>query len=408
MNYKRWTLRFFKITVLISVLGFIYVASLARQLPAEIYSVRGGDAWFQADLPRTLSNMTYAGTAKDRGTPFLSHHRSRVHPIFSAMVLPFTTVIQWLTQGGPIISATIFSAAIGGIWLGLLYSIAFKITEQKFLSCLVCLFAASSAGFIFWFSVAETYPPSSLTILMAVYFSVYAAEGKYFSTGRWIWMAAATLSMTVTNFFIGLWSLLINLRPMRAGMVALVALLVISAAAITQRVFIPTATLFFRPSLEQESHYVNFAGSGPPIQKALHVAVTSVVLPPVVANPRRNHLAGLSVQHEIFAARSWLGWSAIALWLALLIIGCVVLVTGKKRKIALFLFGAIGFQILLHSFYGEETFLYAANALPLLMAVTIYGVRALPLKVASGLLIVATVACGMNNLEEFRRAISFL
>ena len=408
MNHKLRIFKFFRTYIPIVLLGFSYVLSLSLQLPAGIYDDRSGSVWFQADIPRTLSNMTYAGTAADRGEPLLSHHRARVHPIFAAVVLPFTKLIGWATKGGAVLVTSIFSAMIGGAWLALFYNIAFKIIENRILAVLACLFAASSAGFLFWFPIAETYPPSSLSILLAVYFAVHAAEGRTFSTVKWTLMAAATLSMTITNFVLGILTLLVNLPAKKAAQLAMAALLIIVTAAIAQRLFIPTATLFFLPNLEQESHYFNYEGSGTPIMKALHVAISSVVVPPIVAHERENQLPMLSVQLSIFSTRSWIGWAAIAAWVALLMIGIRGLIFGNNRKIALFLAGAIGFQIFLHSIYGEETFLYSANSLPLLMAIALYGLRALPPKYAAAILVVATALCGLNNLGEFHRAILFL
>jgi hypothetical protein len=276
-----------------------------------------------------------------------------------------------------------------------------RITQSRLTAVLMCLLAAGSSGFVFWFSVAETYPLGSLTLLIAIYFAFPAEAVRSRPNWQWVAMAAGTLAVTITNFAIGCMGLLAAFRFRKAAQLGIVALLVVLFLASVQRFMIPSSSFFFSRHLTEESRYVQPRDDGGPAVKIGHILLSSVVLPPVEVTSRPGMVSRASVQRGLFSDRSLVSILAVAAWLFLLVGGLYGLWLSKNRSFKWFVLGALGFQISLHTLYGEETFLFAAHSLPILLTVAAYNNRWMPKNLTAGVLAIFSVIIAWANNEAF-------
>ncbi|MDR4472322.1 MAG: hypothetical protein MRJ92_06630 [Nitrospira sp.] len=113
----------------------------------------------------------------------------------------------------------------------------------------------------------------------------------------------------------------------------------------------------------------------------------------------------LTFQFSAPGSAGWLGGVAVVLWSALLLNGLWRLLTSDRQlRFRLVLGGVLLFEFLLHLLYGEETFVYSLNFLPLLLAVAALGV------VGPGRYFVVTLTAlllccvALNNWQQFQAA----
>ena len=117
----------------------------------------------------------------------------------------------------------------------------------------------------------------------------------------------------------------------------------------------------------------------------------------------------VTVQLSAPASGGWAGGSALVLWSLLLAAGVVGLLrTPRSRGFAAVLGLTLAAQVALHLIYGDETFLYAAHFLPLLMAVALFATRALPPTLAAAMALLAAGLAAFHNAAMHEAATRLL
>lgn len=100
-----------------------------------------------------------------------------------------------------------------------------------------------------------------------------------------------------------------------------------------------------------------------------------------------------------------LGLVAVILWSGLLLNGLWRLVTlDHHLRFRLVLGSMLAFEVLLHMLYGEETFVYSLNFMPLLLAVAACGALAPGRRIVTGVAAVLVVCVALNNWQQFQAA----
>lgn len=123
---------------------------------------------------------------------------------------------------------------------------------------------------------------------------------------------------------------------------------------------------------------------------------------------RRTYAApALSVQRS--PSGSALGWVAVAGWLGLLVAGWHAARRSLRSQrfgavVVLFLLG----QLALHAVYGRETFLYALDYLPALVALAALGTRGPHRRAVLAATEAVAAAAGVTNVRQFQRAAAFV
>lgn len=367
-----------------------------QALDPAIYRKFSNNFWFQSDLQRVVSNMLDTG---------ISHYRTNVHPIYSLVVHPLVWLLSKVWPGTDLETVQRFQAGVAGLWALSLYALWRLMRFSRAEAAVFVLFGLSCSAAIYWFAIPETYGLGSLSLIQVLIVAAWGAT-RAVSDRLLVISSAASLSITITNWMGGL-ALTVVKRPLKDAVRLGIRVLVIMAVlAVVQKIFFPTASLFFLGSREELS-YINHKDGGTVLDKLAVLLAHLVVMPQQATLPAPNapYWMQTSVQHAALGSGGPWSLPALVAWIALLAAG----IWGAVRSFAqqadvlkvlgLVLAGQVG----LHLLYGDETFLYSLHVLPLLLTVAIFATRS-PLK--SGALLLAAVALGLtlaNNLQAFAK-----
>jgi len=384
----------------LAVLATVVSAWGLSQFGDAFYRLPNADIYFHADQWRVFDNMT--DFASDR-------YRDSVHPLFSLLAYPITTGIRLL--GLPPLAATKTLVALAaGSSVALFYLALRNLTLPIHAAAIFSALFISSATFLYWFSVVETYVFAALSICAML---VVLSRAQATPAIVWLLASACTLSVTVTNWLLGLTAAFFRLRFLRFLSVSTAALGLVLALALVQTTIFPTSRLFFAPKeIYEERKWTQISlekrGKDPwdPADNLQSFLIYGAVSP---GHKRARYylLDGITNVHlplsKVFMARGL----SISLWLSLLIAGTWGIASNRKlRPVGAALGAFIAGQAALHSVYGEVTFLYAAHFFPALLGVAgcAYFAPARRLWLAVALLLL--VVGGIGNIQMFNAAVA--
>ncbi len=361
--------------------------------------------WFESDGTEILGIMS------DRSS---ENHRIKLHPLFPLISYPATRAIMSVGKLQPLQAAFVLNALTAGAWLGTFYAINRLLDCPRLDSLIFTGLAATSGAALFWFIVPETYPLGSLTILSCF---LVTALSRHRRVPDWCFVAtsAASLSITVTNWMAGIAGTWVC-RPMRrAIMLSAIAFLIVAGLTGVERFVFPGMTGFFFSPRGYLFHkvYVLPEEQGGPLTAARVVFLTSEVIPrlELSAYPQQQGPMGpmLTIQHSPAGSSGLLGQLATILWVALLAAGAVGLFAregDRPFRIALGL--TILGQSALYSVYGEETFLYALNSVPLFVLAVSVASRSRWRYAILALAALMLPCAAWNNASQLKHALDHL
>jgi hypothetical protein len=368
------------------------------------FDPRVNDYWniyFHADPNRVLNDIV----PQPPGPDF--HRKGGIHPIFS--ILLFVPVQLLMLLGVSKLAAfTALLVASAGFSAGLFYMIMRRLGLSLPASVAFAGAFMASATFVHWSPFVETY---SFALLTGVTMLLVMTSPGY-NPLWWILASAGTLSVTLTNWALGLATAFFHLPARKLIFVSAAAFSLVAGIALIQKIVFPESAVFFRPGVvyrEKGFMQIGMEGNGylrswSPVQNIRSVLVTSAVAPPPALEDDAIP-AGVfrlvSNQHAPLT-RSLVGSGAIACWAALLVIGLWGAWRALgHRAVALSVGSYMLFQLAMHSVYGDVTFLYAANFFPALLTLAALGwltpLRRYATSAAIGFIILA----GANNYDQF-------
>ena len=305
------------------------------------------DIWLGADVPRVIHDMT---------DPLADHKRTIVHPIFPLLLLPIGGLLAKLTSSQGIAAQLIISlsAAITGI---LLFATTRNLGIKSIDAWLLIGAFASSSAFIFWWSIPETFPIGSLSILIPF----YLLSRQEHRLKAWTLALAGSLAITTTNVSAGIVALFFSKQRKNFVKILLLAVLLILALSFLQKSYLPSAKYFFGGSVATEQRFIPKStdplGSFP--GRALDFAVYTGVVP---GEPVR-WVEGMYFPFGLNLLGGFRAIPAIS-WIALLAIGSIELFHNFRSNFTKALFVFLVSQFVLHMVYGDQPFLYSAHFLP--------------------------------------------
>lgn len=379
----------------------IFSAYLASKIPLAV--LRLDDNFFGSDINRVVGHMTN-----------LSAQQSRlwVHPLFLIMFMPLGLGLMEISFSD-LQACLILVAASASATGAFLYLTCRNLGLAIRHALLIVALFASSSSFMFWWSIPETFPfagaslaylyllasqPSrecrgwtKLDIAGLLAFSLLSAVAifiKGFPSGFEVAGVAILLLLVVTArtvpgalswFIAGLFAIGITLSNWFAALIATflcrrfrdfvvlsgVTFLAASWLAIAQNKWSTKAPIFYY-SLKPSKHSGVQSELGPrkqlKVDTLTHITFYTMVspLPQPRLEPKENKLVVGSppVRDGIFGPDGWMH----AIWLALLSLGVLAAVLRREiRPFGLSLAGFMGFNWVLHSQYGDDTFLYATH-----------------------------------------------
>lgn len=381
------------LAVLAGVMAFLAVGATLHVLDFGSF-----DLWFQSDLPRVVDNMTARHT-------WPSHNEN--HPLFALWSYPPTLFFR-IVVGGELsraVGATV--AATAGLWAALMFALIRLLGARTLDAVIFTVLAMSSAAAVFWFSVTETYGLGSITIILALIVAALATRRRF---PDWIYLGlnVLTLSVTVTNWMAGLSATIVSRSLRRTAALAGAGLVSVVALWWVQHLLFPQAS--FDPHAYAEGRYVLREESRGPWRVAASFFLHTIAMPAFMVEPDPDSSDSgrlmLATQMAIPGSGSPWGPAVAAGWLVLLALGIRALVTGQGPRGARLALGlAVVGQLLLHTLYGTETFLYALHFVVLLVPLAALGSRGRLRPLVLCLAFLVTIGAAANNWRQFRRAL---
>ncbi|AUW57745.1 hypothetical protein C1T17_06140 [Sphingobium sp. SCG-1] len=358
--------------------------------------------FFQADPPRVISNLTERWSH--------SQNRNVAHPLFSILGLSAVKAagavgiapmhaIAVLLAAMAAISAGAFLLAMRGLGMAMRPALGFTAAY------------VSSAAFLHWYAFPETYAASGMTVVVMIAI-LSCARGSTL----WLWAlgSAASLSMLLTNWSIGLAASIIRLRWNRFLVVTIVAFASVAALSFVQHKALHNARFFLDPVGIAREHTF----SGPQMQKLgmrwspvasfRNALVTPAIvpLPEVVTEPTESGpFTMVTNQFVPLSSFGITGGLTLLAWIILIAAGTQAAVSiPHLRRIGVPLIAFIGFQAAFHTVYGEIAFLYAADTLPAMMALAALGWFSPARKIVLAALLLFIGTALITNELRFRQA----
>jgi hypothetical protein len=380
----------------LAVAGGIVSLGLASYIDPIIFNRATWNTWFESDLPRVYENMTSAGS---------NHYRTKVHPLFSLISFTPVYLLRKTLDVEPVIAVRMVTAAVAALWGVAMFVLLRLVGCRRFDAVLFTLMAAVSAAAMVWFAVPEAYSFGSLTILLAL---IVVALAKYGIVPEWLYTLTSglTLSITVTNWMVGVLAAFVNYPWKRALQVTVNAFCIVVMLWGVQKFFFSSAVFFIGD--REEARYIFTPESGGPGYVFSSFLFHTMVMPDikVIYKDRQPGVPILTTQQALPGSGTTWGTIAVGMWAGLVGLGVWALFTLKElRQLRLILGGALLGQLALHILYGAETFLYALHFVPLLVVLAAFSAMTRARVFALTLALALLVCAGINNGLQFDKAV---
>jgi hypothetical protein len=346
------------------------------------------NVYFQTDCSLVYSNMTER---------LANHYRTGMHPLFSILTWPIVSalgaagVAPFAAVGALL---TLNAAGTGA----LAYLVLRRLGLAPFDAATFALSLAGSVAVVFFGNVPETFAFGGTTILLMLWIVGSARPG----VPALVLGNAATMSMTLTNFMVGVaGTLRLDSKDRKT------ALKVWALAGAIVASFSLLSKLVFRSSgyAGDFRRYVQWVRT-PQLSDVRSFFVHSTVMPATVVRPPPDHLGFLEAVAEAATVGSGglLGIVATVGWLALLGAGLYAAATrAENRRLRDVLLISVAGQLGLHLCFADGPFLFSAHFAPLLLLLAAHA-RFLPVPTWPARLVTASVLgmIALNNLAEHR------
>ena len=337
------------------LIPFLYFLNLNWDANSVVNSHEAQDVYFGADVSRVVDNL------EDNGkTP---HYRDKTHPYFSILAVSVSKIGVYL--GYQNLAFPIYKLIFGTLGCFLFWVFIFKKTNstQAFVSLALLM---SCMSFRVWTAIPETFLFSFFTLMVALNLMLLKAKPEF--------TLLATLAGTITNLALGLIHLILVFknRNLIIKIMLSFSLIAITTSIIQQSIY-PTSTYFFDfLGQKEELGYVmrNFNTTQ---FRFFDFFVSGFIIPlnNQITLPVSTEKLWLSFYNtDLFASKRMALFTIMTIVILILsYIASLYAFYKQKNKdpinqsILIFL----GFELVLHLFYGDSPFLYSLNFTPLII-----------------------------------------
>jgi len=324
------------------------------------------------------------------------------HPLFPALGhLLLKGALALTAETDALRAAGIAGAAVGGLFVVLLYALFRRIELGRTDALLFAAIGATSSGALFWFPVPESFGLAGSGVTLALLVAASAQP----SAAALAAACAASGASVITNGIVGFLAVVAhNARPRQWGRalgVLLLALGGMTAVWALQEWSFRTPFFLGDRLLEYRQHTFPLS-----LERTGHVArglLVHSVVAPALYNDRP------SFRRAEIASSGAMGAIATLAWLSLLLLGAIGSVrrarAGVQPRLRLMAVGSLALMAAMHLSLGREMFLYALNVLPLLLVVAAASAE-LPRarRVVRVLALLLLAAGAVNNAQQLARA----
>jgi len=400
LSLSKW-IGYHRVDILIAIALAIAIAISTYlgtyAIPDPIFTdIYAQDIWFGSDIPTVFGNITSLNS--DFG-------RNNKHPLFPLLVFPLIFGVSKLFYLDPLSSVRLVVVGVAMLWIVSLYALFRLMSCYRLDATLFSLLGAVSAASIFWLVIPESFSFGSLTIVLGLVF-VALTQYRPISPVWYVAINVITVSITITNWMVGILATFVNHRWRKALQILAVSLLVATGLWILQRiVFTNSGFPFQLGTFIGEKKFISASGRGGILSVMSAFFYQTMVMPATqfLDLPARPDWVKLDV--NIRAPGSGSSWGTIAIlsWTGLLGLGLWGFFTIKQHhKLRIVLGLTLLAQLLMHSIYGvEETFIYSLHFVPLLLTLAAFSLFT-PLRPLSLILVtILIVTAGINNRLQF-------
>jgi hypothetical protein len=406
---------------LILLLFFGLYFGLSRQLVQNTPIAKYDDILFEIDTARAIIDMTiFSGY----------HYRTEVHPIYVLMINPVGEIIGRIIPTNEM-TAIVINVFFGAAGTALAY-LVLRLADAKISTAmLLALIFGFSTSQLYLSIIPDTASLAICTLLITYGLFTIALRTKRVPEWTWIIAGILTLGVTTTNFAqTVLCYTVLQLQEMRKAKLGmffwrvlryiLLVLLIVIPLSLIQKAIYPSATLFFLPQIYiDELGYASTSIFSTPLEVIPVIlksffADTVIAPQPIIVEITTNMMPAVTFTHS--SAYTPMGYMGLVLWFFIMGIGLNKMFSDKKFSLLeLGLAASLGFNLILHSFYGIgeknkiELFLYTGNLTFLMLMIFIRAFSQIKNKIFQfATLTPLAVAAAINNIHILQQIISLL
>ncbi|HRJ74757.1 MAG TPA: hypothetical protein PLX90_02115 [Anaerolineales bacterium] len=297
-----------------------------------------------------------------------------VHPLSLIIIRPLMRLASfWMGEHYPL-GAMLVVSATAGLCVFMAYLFIKRATESKTYAFLFAMLLGFSASHLLFGSLTENYIFGAASLIF--FFLLIQSKENRFSI--LVPAGLVLFGITITNIAQGVIGLFFNKFNFRRLIQFFVYVLVfgILLTLFTNFLYPKSITYFFSPKdIAFEFGFVKVVGEEPESSLAEKLQVTTrtmalygVVAPkPIEAISEKPpfptiDLKTFDIRTQALASYKGIANIPLVLWLILLVGSFVAFIknirTSKHQPLMLGLLGALGFNFIMHLFYGTELFLY--------------------------------------------------
>jgi len=361
------------------------------------------DVWFGSDIPTVFGNIT--SFKSDFG-------RNNKHPLFPLLIFPLVFGLSKLLLLDVLTAVRLVVVLVAAGWMGALYALLRCMGLQRLDASLFTLLGGVSAASVFWLVIPESFSFGSLTIVLGLIFATLA-QYRLFSTRGYVLLNVMTVSITITNAIVGIFTTVVNHRWRKVIQIGIAALALSTALWIVQRVVFTNSGFPFQPgTFIGEKKFVSVPGKGGLLAMLSSFFYQTMVMPATTWLDSSLRPDWVKLESDVLNPLSGGLWGAIAVvaWSGLLLLGVWGFCSTQRHlKLRIVLGLTLAAQLVMHSIYGvEETFIYSLHFIPLLVMLAAFSLFT-PLRLVSLVLAgVLIISAGINNREQFNQVATAL
>jgi hypothetical protein len=354
------------------------------------------DTWFDGDIQDNISVIT------DRFSQF--QNISAEHPLIP--VAMYAPVFALRKVGGltTLNAIRISWAALAAIWSAALFWMLRAVGCRRLDAAVFATLGIASAASVFWFIVPERFAFGSLTIVLAVGLCAVAHRAKSPLLVYGL-VNVLTLSMTVSNWMLGIVAAVLDLPWRRALLTLAAAFLVVTILWRIEATVFPRALYFVPPRAGRLAGFTLVLTPTRVLEVIDAFFLHTVVMPePRLAQPGYDD-PPMTIQHSYPGSGGPEGLVAAGAWIILLGAGAWAGFSAARGSTLIKVVGiTTAGQLGMHIPFGRETFLYSLHFLPLLLVLASCVTRTRFRAAGLALAIIVTVFASVNNHLEFLKA----
>lgn len=382
--------------LVIGAVAGLWAFTMGGQITPWISDYRFLDLWFQGDSPRAFANMTNL-----QNNPW---SRDDLHPLFRLVTYPMTSAVAWLFSLSPEAAVRVVVSGVAGLWASGFYGLLRLMRLQHLEAMTYSFVLLTSAAFVFWSGLPETFLFGSLSLIMSMAL-LAAAERHRTSPALYVFNNLMTVGFVLTSALAGAATTLLRFCFKKAlGIFAVSGGVCFGLWQLHKAIF---------PVDRATSHEFLLDQAAGPLQILASIFFHTLVMPEIKLTAADHSTPDfawrMTTQFSDPGTGGLLAQVAVVAWVGMLLLGAWSVVTMRTNVKLRLLLGIVGLGFLgAHLIFGDETFLYALQFAPLLVVLAAFAALGPMRRLSLALAFVFVLSAGIHNASQFQHASEYV